>query len=164
MFDKILELLPEQKGPKPNDFTIYMGNAIKEAREEAGMSQADLAEKIYRRRATLSDIETGKADVDAWTLWVLSVYLQKPLSFFYPSYARKTMIPEERGDLEHELLLHFKTIEGENFKKLVIQLVRVISKFDPKDFYLELKPFMEERLERERVVQELADKHRKKKS
>ncbi len=163
MFDTIRELLPEQEDPKPNKFTIYMGNAIKEAREEASMSQADLADKISRRRATLSDIENGKADVDAQTLWLLSAYLKKPLSYFYPPYAREKLRPEEMGDLEHELLMHFIEIEGENLQKLVIQLVRVFAKYDPMALYLELKPFMEERLEHERVVREHAEKRRKKK-
>jgi hypothetical protein len=40
---------------------------------------------------------------------------------------------------------------------------RVFAKYDPIDLYLELKPFMEERLEREKAVQELNEKRRKKK-
>jgi transcriptional regulator with XRE-family HTH domain len=82
VLEKLLELFPEQEDPKPNKFTVYMGNAIKEAREEQGLSQEELAKKIYRRRATLSDIENGKSDVDAGTLWLLSAYLKKPLSYF----------------------------------------------------------------------------------
>lgn len=163
MLKKFLDLFPEQEDPKPNKFTLYMGNAIKQAREEAEISQEELAEMIYRRRATLSDIETGKADVDAGTLWLLSAYLKKPLSYFYPDYARENMRPEEMGELEHELLMHFIEIRGENLQRLVIQLVRAFAKFDPMDLYLELKPIMEERIERQKASKELHEKRRKKK-
>jgi hypothetical protein len=40
---------------------------------------------------------------------------------------------------------------------------RVFAKFDPMDLYLELKPFMEERIEHEKAIYELIEKSRKKK-
>ena len=163
MLDKIFDLLPEQEEDKPNKFTVYMGNAIKKAREEEGFSQEELAEKIYRRRATLSDIETGKADVDAGTLWLLSAYLKRPLSYFYPEYARENIRPEEIGELEEQLLRHFIEIEGDNLKKLVIQLVRVFAKYDPKDLVVELAPIIAERMEHEVKIRELNKKSLKKK-
>src|SRR5688500_1751539 len=148
MLEKIFDWLPEQQDNKPNKFTIYMGNSLKQAREEAGLSQADLAPKIYRRRATLSDIETGKADVDAGTLWLLSAILKKPLSYFYPPYARENMTPEEMGALEHELLMHFIAIRGEELQKLAIDLVKVIEKFDPLELVINQTPNIQERLRR----------------
>ena len=143
MFEKLRDLFREQEEPKPNKFTLYMGDAIKQAREEAGMSQEELAEMIYRRRATLSDIETGKADVDAGTLWLLSAYLKKPLSYFYPDYARENMRPEEMGALEHELQMHFLEIKALELQKLAIQVVKVISKFEVVDLMEELLPHLE---------------------
>lgn len=163
MLEKILNLLPEQEKPKPNKFTIYMGNAIKQAREEAGLSQEELAKKIYRRRATLSDIETGKADVDSGTLWLLSAYLKKPLSYFYPPYAREIIRPEEFGPLEHELLMHFIEIRGENLQKLAIEVIRTFAKYNPKDLVIELAPYIEKSLRREREIRELHEKRQKKK-
>ena len=162
MLKNIFDFPPEQEEPKPNKFTIYMGEAIKKAREETDLSQEELAKKIYRRRATLSDIETGKADVDSRTLWLLSAYLKKPLSYFYPPYARENIRPEEYGPLEHELLMHFIEIKGMNLQKLVIQLVRVFAKYDPMDLYLEQKPIMDVRLERKKASEELHEKRRKK--
>jgi transcriptional regulator with XRE-family HTH domain len=144
VLEKLLELFPEQEEAKPNKFTLYMGSAIKEAREEQGFSQDELAQKIYRRRATLSDIENGKADVDAGTLWLLSAYLKKPLSYFYPPYARENIRPEEMGELEHELLVRFIAIRGTELQKLVIQLVRVFEKYDPIDLAKELIPYLNE--------------------
>lgn len=130
MLEKLLELFPEQEEPKPNKFTRYMGNSIKEARENLNISQEELAKMIYRRRATLSDIENGKADVDAGTLWLLSAYLKKPLSYFYPPYARENISPEEMGELEHELLMHFIAIRSDEIKRLAIRTVQSFEKFD----------------------------------
>ncbi len=167
MFEKFRELFREQEEPKPNKFTLYMGEAIKQAREEAGMSQEELAQKIYRRRATLSDIETGKADVDAGILWLLSAYLKKPLSYFYPEYARENMTPEEMGPLEHELQMHFMEIRGNAVKKLAINIVKTMSKFETKDFTLEFKkPLTEEELkgveEFEDLMAKVQSKNKKK--
>ncbi len=163
MLDKIIEFLRYQEEPKPNKFTIYMGEAISKAREEQGLSQDELAKRIYRRRATLSDIETGKADVEAGTLWLLSAYLQKPLSYFYPPYARENIRPEEFGDLEHEVLMHFVRIRGENLQKLAISITRAIEKFDPLDMVVELTPYVKERLRREKAIDELNQKRRRNK-
>ena len=163
MLDKIREFLPEQEEPKPNKFTIYMGEAIRKARVEEGISQEDLARRIYRRRATRSDIETGKADVDAGTLWLLSAYLRKPLSYFYPPYARQNIRPEEFGELEHELLMHFIRIRAENLQKLAISVVRAFEKYDPKDLVIEYAPIVQEQLRQEKETEKLFEKRRKKK-
>lgn len=40
-----------------------MKNRLKEAREEKGMSQEELAKKSTVSRTTISELETGKAEV-----------------------------------------------------------------------------------------------------
>ena len=74
--NKILDLFPQGRKTRPNKFTLYIGKQIKEAREEAGLSQEKLAKKLYLRRPTLSDIENGKVEVDASTLGLLYYYLK----------------------------------------------------------------------------------------
>jgi len=163
VFKTLANLLPEPEGDRPNKFTIYMGKAIRAAREEADLSQEKLAEMIYRRQATLSDMENGKVEPNAQDLWLLSAYLKKPLSYFYPEYARENMRPEEMGELEHELLMHFIAIRGKDLQKLAIDLVTVIENFDPKDLVVNLAPYVEERLRREQAVEERQGKRQQKK-
>jgi transcriptional regulator with XRE-family HTH domain len=163
MFDKLMELLPEQEEPKPNKFTIYMGKVIREAREEAGISQEKLAERIYKRRATLSDIENGKVEVDAGTLALLGYYLKKPLSYFYPEYLRNELEAENLPPLSYELLLHFEQIHGEELQKLAIQLVKVFSEFDPSDLALRLAQSIREQRQQEKELREVVEKRRNKK-
>lgn len=161
MFEKILEWLPEQEESKPNKFTLYMGSAIKKAREEAGISQEELAKKIYRRRATLSDIETGKADVDAVTLWLFSAYLKKPLSYFYPEYARETIRPEEMSELEHELLMYFIEIRGEQLRRLAIEVIKKFTKFETENFVIEQAPYVSEFLRTQKEFEKFMETRKK---
>jgi len=56
------------------------GGKIRDARLEVGSSQEELAEKVYLRRPTLSDIENGKSEPNASTLGLFAFYLKKPLS------------------------------------------------------------------------------------
>jgi len=100
-----------------------MGQLIQAAREEAGLSQSDLAERVYRRRATISDIENGKADVDTILLALLAFTLDKPIIYFFPEFAIKRLNQEKLSALETELLLQFNIIDEKNLKKAAIKQV-----------------------------------------
>jgi ribosome-binding protein aMBF1 (putative translation factor) len=49
-----------ETGKTPNKYTIAMGELIRKAREEVGLNQDELAEKIYRKRLAVSQMEMGK--------------------------------------------------------------------------------------------------------
>lgn len=115
--------LISDKEHKPNKFTLAMGQLIQAAREEAGLSQSDLAERVYRRRATISDIENGKADVDTILLALLAFTLDKPIIYFFPEFAIKRLNQEKLSALETELLLQFNIIDEKNLKKAAIKQV-----------------------------------------
>lgn len=85
VLDKIRDLIAD-KEPTPNKYTIAMGELIRKAREDAAMSQKELAERIYRRQATLSDLENGKSEVGTVTLVLLAAALDKPITYFFPPF------------------------------------------------------------------------------
>jgi len=147
--EKILNLFSEYKDSKPNRFTNYMGNQIRIARNEAGFSQEKLAKKLYLRRPTLSNIENGKVEVDASTLDLLSYYLKKPLTYFFPKPIYEELVQKDMDDLSLEMQMHFEQIHGDELKKLVIEIVKQFSKFDPTDLVMELAPEIIARLEEE---------------
>ena len=124
--------------PTPNKFTIEMGNNIRQAREEAGMSQSALAKMIFRRRATISDIENGKSEVGSLTLSRLSAVLDKPISFFFPRFAISEQSEEDISPLAKELLLHFDLLYDRNLKKAVIQQMKALSQYSPVDSLIDL--------------------------
>lgn len=128
------------KEPIPNKFTIEMGQIIKQAREDAGLSQKKLAEKIHKKQSTLSDMETGKTEVGSGSIAMLADVLEKPLSYFYPWFMYKEFEPEKVDPLEEELLIQFQKIMGDNLRKLAIDLVKVIANLDPEDMIVELVP------------------------
>ena len=129
-FDKILDMLA-YKEPRPNKFTIFLGNQIQKARMEAGLSQEELSKYIYKRRATVSDIENGKGEVDASTLALLAHILNKPLGYFYPPYLYQELKQEDLTPLENELLIHFRQIVDDTLQEVVIKQVKAMGEINP---------------------------------
>lgn len=76
-----------------------MGQLIRQAREAKGFSQEELAELVYKRRPTISEMEHGKMYPYIMTMLLLSVYLEKPLSYFFPSMLGHL---RENSDLNEE--------------------------------------------------------------
>jgi transcriptional regulator with XRE-family HTH domain len=128
--DKFLDLLAYGE-PRPNKFTIFLGEQIKKARIEAGLSQEELAERIYKRRATVSDIETGKGEVDTNTFALLAHILNKPLGYFYPPTLYQEIKQEDLTPPENELLICFRDIWDKQLQRVAISQVKALSEFDP---------------------------------
>ena len=106
---------------RPNKFTIGMGKLIRAAREEAGFSQRELAEKISRRQAALSDMENGKMEPDASTLLLLTIFLHKPIAYFYPINMKPEAELNELSEREKELLLQVKRLSEDDLRRLIAQ-------------------------------------------
>jgi transcriptional regulator with XRE-family HTH domain len=113
--------------PAPNKFTIGLGNLVRQARDEAGISQTKLAKLIFRRRATVSNIEAGKSKVTIPTLALIATALEKPITFFLPWFIYENLEPEEFSPLEQEMLLQFKSILADDLKRLAIRQTKEIA-------------------------------------
>ena len=121
------------KEPIPNKFTIQMGKKIRNVREEAGLSQAELAKKIFRRRATVSDIENGKSELGTITLSRLASVLEKPISYFFPEFAIHEISMREISPLAQELLLSFDSLYDDNLKSVALKQIKDLSGYIPKN-------------------------------
>ena len=111
------------KDELPNKFSIAMGELIRQARIEAKMSQAELAEKAYFRQAAISQIETGKRDVTASEIVYLSYALNKPITYFYPMHIFNIDINrDEISTIEEELLIHVRKLSSDDLRKLLAQV------------------------------------------
>jgi transcriptional regulator with XRE-family HTH domain len=166
MLDKIADWFGQQ-GERPNKFTRYMGERIRTAREEAGFSQEKLASLIYLRRATLSDIENGKVETDAGTLSLLSYCLRKPLLYFFPKPIYEELVKKDMDALSLEMQMQFEQINGDELKKLAIDIIKAFAKFDPKDMVARLAPdfaaMIVNEIEIDKEMKEHDGKRRKKK-
>src|SRR5687768_1590468 len=114
LWERLLEVLRE-KDKIPNKFTVYLGEHLKKAREEAGLSKAQLADKVYRRRPSISDMENGKMMPDFGTITLLASVLNKPLLYFIPKiYHPRADRNPELTELEKEMLLHFRRLDEDD--------------------------------------------------
>ncbi len=162
VLDTLAELLGE-KEPKPNKFTAAMGELIRKAREEAGLSQEELARYIYRRRATVTDLENGKHEPDASTLALLAAALEKPIQYFYPRHMWTEIKPDTLSPKEKELLIHFRKAWDENIQQVIIGVVKVIAEFDPEEMLLDSIERIKNRLEEEEELKAIFAKKRNRK-
>ena len=129
--DRLLELLSD-KEPIPNKVTIGIGNKIQLARKDAGMTQARLGSMIYRRRATISDLENGKSEVSVSTLALISAALDKPITYFLPWYIYANLKTEDLEPADQEVLLQFQKIGSKDLQRLAIQQIKLIADADIK--------------------------------
>jgi transcriptional regulator with XRE-family HTH domain len=127
--DQILEWF--NRDTMPNRLSIAMGERIKEAREERGISQTELAKAIFKRRPSISEMENGRMYPDIQSLLLMSRYLKKPLSYFIPSFIRVFKEEDVLTSEEEELLLYFRRIRQSDQKRLAIKQLRVLSEFEP---------------------------------
>lgn len=106
-----------------------MGEQIRKAREEARMSQEELAELIYRKRLAVSEMENGKVEISAWTIPLLAQALNKPITYFYPPWVKASLEKENLTDIEQEAMLAFQKLPNEDIQRLAIQIITTISNY-----------------------------------
>jgi len=130
MTKNIIPNLFGDKDPTPNKLTISMGELIRDAREEAGLSQDELAKKIYRRQATLSAIELGKSETTISTLLYIAHALNKPISYFFPFWVSTNIKEEDLSPEELELLFQFRRIWDDDRSKIAINQIKALADLD----------------------------------
>lgn len=115
------------KDKLPTAFTEAVGQRIREAREERDLSQVQLANRIDRRQAAVSEMENGNMQPDATTLVVMAEVLEKPVTYFFPPPWGPRVA---RGDLtydEQALLLEFRRLQTEEHQQLAIALLNTMA-------------------------------------
>jgi len=160
--EKIADYFAESAETRPNKFTIYMGNAIRTAREEAGISQSKLAQLIYKRRATLSAMENGKTEPNASTLSLLSYYLKKPFGYFYERELLEELVKEDMTPLSIEMQMHFEQLLGDELKILALNIVKAMDKVDLSNLFLTIGDYVLGRMENEdlEAISKIVDFHK----
>ncbi|MDY6872820.1 MAG: helix-turn-helix transcriptional regulator [Chloroflexota bacterium] len=160
VFDKIADLFKDY-GTRPNKFTLHMGEQIRKARLEAGLSQEELAEKIYMRRPTLTDIENGKSEPNASSLGLITFFLKKPLSYFYPPQLYEEVVTQRMDDLSVEMQMYFEEIDGDELKELAIDLIKQFAEFDITELVVNSAELVAGRIEHDEEIQEVLKRHSK---
>jgi transcriptional regulator with XRE-family HTH domain len=125
-----LEKLQKNELQIPNEFTKEMGNLIKKAREEKGLNQSQLAEKLSRSQATISDIENGKIEVSILTLILIAFELNKPISYFIPEMTFFTNLNDLQNKFEEEALSIFRQLEYEGDPNLALRFMKMLLEYN----------------------------------
>jgi len=128
LVDFIRTFLPP--GNVPNKFTIGMGSLIRNARQEAGLTQEQLASNAYIPQSTLSKMENGKVEASSSELIYLSNALDKPINYFFPKQLLRQLNWENNQDPAiNELLLLGGQLKEDDLQKVIAQ-IRALIDFD----------------------------------
>jgi transcriptional regulator with XRE-family HTH domain len=66
------------------DFDLnLLGQRIRQAREQHGLSQGELADLLYKDQASISEYENGKRKLPITDLPLLAHVLQVPVTYFF---------------------------------------------------------------------------------
>ncbi len=99
-------------GPRPVD--VHVGGRVKACRTLIGMSQEELEKHIGVSFQQIQKYENGMNRISASRLWVISLVLGRPISWFFEGIGE----PKRKGD---DLVV----------KRETLQLVRYLSACDP---------------------------------
>lgn len=162
VLNRLLEFLAPDE-PLPNKFTIYMGERIRDARTQIGMSQQDLAKLIYKRQAALSDYENGNSIVNSDTLVLLAHNLNKPIEYFYPPYLLRKEDFEDLSPMEKEVIINLRYhIATDELRELVIGIIKAIGQFDVDNFVVKNYPQSKEIIEHKKELMKSRENRKKK--
>lgn len=126
---EFIRLLKANQLTTPNDFTIGMGDLIRQAREDKGFSQADLAKALNRRQGTISDIENGKSEIGILTLVQFAVELEKPISYFFPNSLLREWIVDVKSPFQYKILEIASNLEQVGDPELALDLLGILQDY-----------------------------------
>jgi transcriptional regulator with XRE-family HTH domain len=100
----------------------YIREKIRQARQDAGETQEDLARILEKNRVAISDLERGRVAVNASDLSLIAANYQKPISYFFPpqlSVFKDELSPQEEEvvNLIRQMPLTQQNIAIEYLKK-----------------------------------------------
>ena len=72
----------------------YIIRRMREAREEAGLTQLEVAAALNRPSSFVSKCELGERRIDPVDLWRFADLYDKPLDYFYPERRRRAAKPK----------------------------------------------------------------------
>ncbi len=94
---------------------------VKQARLESNQTQEDLARVLQKTRVAVSDLERGRVSVSAADLLIIAMHYDKPISYFFPDFAK--VKKSELSPLDEELIKLFWQLPDPQ-KHIALEYVR----------------------------------------
>jgi len=101
-----------------DDFRVLIGSRIRERREFMGRSQAELARILGKQVPAVSLIESGRNNITAAELLVISHILKAPIEYFFG--AGGNLADEENA------LMYFRTVDADE-QQIVLKMLRALA-------------------------------------
>lgn len=101
-----------------NDVNDHIREKLKQAREEANLSQRELAEIMNSAQGTISDLERGRIRINAAELARYAQALNKPISYFFPVVQESNLTERE------QILLGFFRRLSDRWQKSILDQVK----------------------------------------
>ncbi len=98
-----------------------LGQRIRQAREQHGLSQEEFADLISRDQRAVSEYENGKRKITVTELPRFAEALAMPLAYFYEEAIAL-------DDLDHTLLQAFHQLPDDGARQEAIDMMRLLSK------------------------------------
>jgi transcriptional regulator with XRE-family HTH domain len=98
-----------------------LGARIRQAREQRGLSQEELASLVSRDQRAISEYENGKRKVAAVDLPNFAAVLNVPLLYFFEGEVALY-------DLDHIILGEFRQLPSNEAKEAAIEMIRILAK------------------------------------
>ena len=113
-----------------------VGERIRSAREQLGMSQAKLAAILLRRQAYISELETSKTEPNATMLVLLAAALSKPVAYFFPEgyrdFSERQTETEQLTIEEREFIARLRKMRGVFDRKTGMHLLNALMDYNEK--------------------------------
>ncbi len=111
----------------------YVREHIRRYREEAGLSQAELAEVLGKSNSNISDIERGRLEISAAELGLIAEALHKPIVYFFPHRTAGKPAEGELSGLEAELIENLRRVPYTAVEEIILRLVKDLAAWTEKD-------------------------------
>ena len=105
--------------------TTTIGGRIKKRRNDLGLSQEDLAEKLFTSKQMISSYENNKTELKVQIVKELAVALGTTSSFLIDGYEAVTYKEETV-----ELVGLFNSISKEEVRKIAIEQLRLLTRIN----------------------------------
>ena len=103
---------------------MTLGQKIREYRLKRGMTQEELAERLFSRKSTISDYENDKIDIKISVLREIAKILGMPLFCF---------LCEQNADTDDEIMqmaMALKQIKSKELRKAAIKQVMILAEME----------------------------------
>ena len=100
----------------------FLAGKLRSFRKQAGLTQADLADKIGRTDEAISNIERGKSLPSLETLLAIADALQLPLRDFFPSGNFDNSVSINRLNKEAEMMVLLRELSDRELDIAIAQV------------------------------------------